>query len=211
MMILKRKEIIAAALVVLIGMAGYLNWSYQDTVSVQDGDSYVEAGKKLGEAQYVSSSKETEEPQADSQTEQKEEQSAEAWEEKKDNADGGQEQAATPTAYFESAKNDRETARANALEILNKTAENKEFDDEIRKKAQEEILNIASVTEKEAAVENIAKAKGYDKVCVFVNEDTVNISVKKDNFTESDAAKLQEIACSQLKISANNIKVVEVH
>ena len=51
-MVLKKKEIIAASLVVLIGVAGYLNWSYQDTIRVQDGESYVETGKKLGEAQY---------------------------------------------------------------------------------------------------------------------------------------------------------------
>jgi len=54
MMVLKKKEIIAAALVVLIGVAGYLNWSYQDTIRVTDGDSYNEA-KRLGEAQYVNS------------------------------------------------------------------------------------------------------------------------------------------------------------
>ena len=61
MMVFKKKEIIAAALVVLIGMAGYLNWSYQDTVHVRDGESYIETGKKLGEAQYVNSVEEVEE------------------------------------------------------------------------------------------------------------------------------------------------------
>ena len=35
-MVLKKKEIIAASLVVLIGVAGYLNWSYQDTIRVQE-------------------------------------------------------------------------------------------------------------------------------------------------------------------------------
>ena len=44
-MVLKKKEIIAASLVVLIGVAGYLNWSYQDTIRVQDGESYVETGR----------------------------------------------------------------------------------------------------------------------------------------------------------------------
>ena len=53
MLVLKKKELVAAALVVLIGVAGYLNWSYQDTVRVTDGADYIETGKKLGEAQYV--------------------------------------------------------------------------------------------------------------------------------------------------------------
>ena len=61
MMILKKKEVIAASLVVLIGLAGYLNWSYQDTVRVKDNDSYVQTGKMLGEAEMVSSNNETEE------------------------------------------------------------------------------------------------------------------------------------------------------
>ena len=53
MMVLKRKEIIATALVVLIGMAGYLNWSYQDTIRVKDGESYIETGKKISDAKPV--------------------------------------------------------------------------------------------------------------------------------------------------------------
>ena len=52
-MVLKRKEIVASALVVLIGVAGYLNWSYQDVMKVTDGDEYIATGKKLGEAQLV--------------------------------------------------------------------------------------------------------------------------------------------------------------
>ena len=55
MLVLKKKEIVATALVAMIGVAGYLNWSYQDTIRVTDGDEYIETGKKLGEAKYVSS------------------------------------------------------------------------------------------------------------------------------------------------------------
>ena len=48
MMTFRKKEIVAASLVVLIGMAGYLNWSYQDTIHVRDNESYVETCKMLG-------------------------------------------------------------------------------------------------------------------------------------------------------------------
>ena len=58
MMVLKKKEVVATALVVLIGVAGNLNWSYQDTIRVTDGESYLEEAKKLGEAEYVNSEKE---------------------------------------------------------------------------------------------------------------------------------------------------------
>lgn len=185
MMILRRKEIVAAALVVLIGMAGYLNWSYQDTVRVQDGESYIETGKKLGEAQLVNA-------EVDS-----------------DNAPE-KEVVSESGDYFENAKLEKQNARSRSLEILNETAANESFDKEIRKKAQEQILDIAEAGEKETAVENIAKAKGYHNICVFMNEDTVNITVKKDDFSQTDVTKLQEIATEQMKISPNAVKVVEI-
>ncbi len=185
MMILRRKEIVAAALVVLIGMAGYLNWSYQDTVRVQDGESYIETGKKLGETQMVNA----------------EVNGAVAPD--SENSDKNED-------YFENAKLEKQNSRARALEILNETAANESFDKEIRKKAQEQILELAAIGEKETAVENIAKAKGYHNICVFMNEKTVNVTVKKDGFSDIDVVKLQEIATEQMKISPNDVKVVEI-
>lgn len=216
-MVLKKKEIIAAALVVLIGTAGYLNWSYQDTIRVTDGESYIETGKKLGEAQYVSSVEEVEE------TEQTEE--AGAAEETLENADAENqtdeasentgegatvETVSDKGGYFEQAKLDRENSRAKSLEILNQTAENTSFDEEIRKKAGEQILNTASNLEKETQIESIAQSKGYNEICVYIDEAGVNIAVRKDGFSGEDAVRLTDIATEQLQISAKDVKIVEV-
>ena len=100
MLVLKKKEIVASALVVLIGVAGYLNWSYQDTVRVTDNADYVETGKKLGEAQYVAGEK------TDVESEKQEGSTEEVME------------------YFTVARMEKDNSRSKALEILNKTAEN---------------------------------------------------------------------------------------
>ena len=194
LMILRRKEIAAAALVVLIGMAGYLNWNYQDNLQIKDGDDFIETGKKIGEAQLVMNQNVDEEEKEATFEPTKTEEAPDT----------------SSSDYFENAKLERENARAKSLEILNQTAENKEFDNEIRKKAQTEILAIAKNTENEATIENLAKAKGYDKICVFINEDIVNISVQKAEFSDKDIAKIQAIATEQLKISADKLKIVEV-
>ena len=212
-MVLKKKEIIAAALVVLIGTAGYLNWSYQDTIKVTDGDSYIETGKKLGEAQYVSSVEEVEENGETEETagdaeEGQEENAAETSEDK-----GGEASVETVSdagGYFEQAKLDRENSRAKSLEILNQTAENTNFDEEIRKKAGDQILAAASNLEKETEIESIAQAKGYSEICVYIDEEKVNISIRKDGFSGEDVVKLTDIATEQLQIPAKNVKIVEV-
>ena len=192
-MVFRKKELIAASLVVLIGMAGYLNWSYQDTIHVTDGESYIETGKKLGEAQYVSGVEENvEETEAAVETE--------------DTAE-----IVTDTGgYFEQAKLNRETSRSKSLEILNSTAENEKFDQEIRQKAGDKILETAKNTERENTMESIAQSKGYAEICVYLEDNSANIMVRKEGFSEEDVVKLTDIATETLNLSANNIKIVEV-
>ena len=192
-MVFRKKELIAASLVVLIGMAGYLNWSYQDTIHVTDGESYIEPGKKLGEAQYVSGVEENVEE-------------TEAAAEAEDTAE-----IVTDTGgYFEQAKLNRETSRSKSLEILNSTAENEKFDQEIRQKAGDKILETAENTERENTMESIAQSKGYAEICVYLEDNSANIMVRKEGFCEEDVVKLTDIATETLNLSANNIKIVEV-
>ena len=207
-MILKKKEIIAASLVVLIGVAGYLNWSYQDTIKVRDGESYVETGKKLGEAQYVSSNEEVEESVPEGET-------AETID--GENNENTEEAPAEETSggeidadYFDRAKLNREESRSKSLEILNQTAQNESFDEEIRKKAGDKILTVADNVQKESEIEGIAQSKGYSEICVYVDSGDANVVVRKDGFNNDDVVKLTELVTDHLKISAQNVKIVEV-
>lgn len=206
-MVLKKKEIIAASLVVLIGVAGYLNWSYQDTISVQDGESYIETGKKLGEAQYVNANSETEEKGEDG-TEETNAENAE--ETQSDEAKQTSETVEGGADYFEQAKLNKENSRSKSLEILKQTAENESFDAEIRKKAGDKIIAVADNVQKETEIESIAGSKGYNEICVYVDEAEADVMVRKDGFCDDDVVKLTAIVTEQLKISAQNVKIVEV-
>lgn len=186
MMILKKKEIIASALVVLIGVAGYLNWSYQDTIRVTDGGSYLEQVKKLGEAEFVSSDKTDVEENEDAK-----------------------ETAVTTGEYFTEAKLSKDNARSKALEILNQTAINESFDMDVRKEAQSKIVSMAESTEKEAIIENIARAKGYKDISVYIDGESVEIIVKKNNFSAEDVKTIKELVTAELDTSAKNIKIIE--
>ena len=186
MMVLKKKEVVATALVVLIGVAGYLNWSYQDTIRVTDGGSYLEEAKKLGEAEYVSTDK------ADVPVDEEE-----------------AEETAAEASYFTEAKMSKENSRSKALEILNQTATNESFDSEVRKQAQNKIISIAENTEKEAIIENVARAKGYKDISVYIDGESVEIIVKKKDFSAEDVKTLKEIVTSELYTSAKNIKIIE--
>ena len=179
MLVLKKKEIVAAALVAMIGVAGYLNWSYQDTVRVTDSEDYIATGKKLGEAQYVST---------DSENVKEEDFSSD---------------------YFAEAKQEKETARSKALEILEKTAENESFDEETKKNARQRMIEMAQSVEKEAIIENIAKAKGYNEISVYIDGASVDVVIKKQDFGENDVKVLKQIITEQLSIGADGIKIIQ--
>lgn len=189
MLVMRKKEIVAGALVVLIGVAGYLNWSYQDTVRVTDGDEYIQMGKKLGEAQYVN---------ADTQAVDV---SAKVRDEEASNKSAGE--------YFAMAKAEKESSRSKSLEILNKTAENESFDEQTRQNAQQKILDIAQNAQKEAIIESVAEAKGYENISVYIDTNTADIIVQKDNFSQDDVNVLTQIVSEQTDIAPSNIKIVE--
>ncbi|MCC8160773.1 MAG: SpoIIIAH-like family protein [Oscillospiraceae bacterium] len=211
-MVLKKKEIIAASLVVLVGVAGYLNWSYQDTIRVQDGESYVETGKKLGEAQYVNASGEVEETASEENGSEEETAQTEETEDsgETEETEVSEETSADTSNYFEQARLNKETSRSKSLEILNQTAENESFDAEIRQKAGDKILAVADNVQKESEIESIAQSKGYGEICVYVDDTEAKVMVSKDVFSDEDGVKLSEIVTNQLKISAQNVKIVEV-
>lgn len=212
MLVLKKKELVAAALVVLIGVAGYLNWSYQDTVRVTDGADYIETGKKLGEAQYVNAD-------ADSVSGTEENVIAKADKKDKDkksekNADSDKDNETenknvkNSSDYFSQAKIEKDSSRSKALEILNKTAENESFDENTRINAQQKILDMASNAEKETIIEGLARAKGYDKISVYIEGESADIVVDKADFSEKDAGIIKEIVSEQVNVSPSNIKIV---
>ena len=184
-MMFKKKEVIAASLVVLIGLAGYLNWSYQDTVKVRDNDTYVETGKMLGEAEMVSSNNENTEKK-DTKTE------------------------VENTAYFEDAKQNRESARSAAMEALKATTQDETVDEKTRNLAGEKLVKCAENMELENTIESVAEAKGFSEVCVYINEDSAVVTVRASGFSQTQATALCEIVTETANIDMNKIKIVEV-
>ncbi len=214
MMILKKKEIIAASLVVLIGMAGYLNWSYQDTVRVRDNESYVETGKTLGEAEMVSSdngaAEASETPSETAASEAPADAAADDTAAEETSGEAPASDNAGAAQYFEEAKMNRESARASAMEALKATSSDTSIDEATRALAGEKLVACAADIELENQIESISAAKGYSEVCAYINEGAATLAVRSDGLTGDDISKLTDIVTSSSEITADNVKIVEV-
>lgn len=205
-MILKKKELIAASLVVLIGMAGYLNWSYQDTMRVEDNESYVATGKTLGEAEMVLANNEVTEEEATSAPAN----SQEGDEQKEEDNTAPADEEMANTKYFEEAKMNRESARAAAMEALKTTSSDTSIDEATRTLAGEKLVACAQNIEVESKIESIASAKGFPDTCAYINEGTATLTVKTDGLSNDDVAKLTDIVTGNCDVGANKVKIIEV-
>ena len=208
MMTFRKKEIVAASLVVLIGMAGYLNWSYQDTIHVRDNESYVETGKMLGEAEMVSANNSATEADEDGAEDAAEETAAETGS-GADEQEGAAEETAAVMSIDE-AKMNREAARSKAMEVLKSTSADGSIDEATRTLAGEKLVSCAANIEKENEIESVAAAKGFSDVCAYINEETATITVKSDGMKPEDIQKLTDVVISTGGIKAQNVKIVEI-
>lgn len=197
-----KRNAIAAAIVLFVCGAVYLNWSYsQDTA----------AGKNLGEAALVGSQND---PLLEKQKEGAAAEEGAAGEEgaKTEEGAAAQEGAdAESGTYFSTARLNRQQARDNALSLLQEAAEDEKADQSSVDQANAAIQTMADYTMTEAQIENLITAKGYTDCVAFLGEDSISVvvSAMENGMTDADAARIGEIVMEQTGLKADQIKIIE--
>lgn len=187
-----KRNAIAAAIVLFVCGAVYLNWSYaQDT----------QAGKNLGEATLVGSDSllGTQDGQAT-----------------KDNAggeDAASQDGSTPSGtYFSTARLNRQQARDSALSLLQDAAAREDADEAVKNQLNDNIQTMADYTVTEAQIENLVVAKGYTDCVAFIGEDALSLAVSAPagGLTEADTAKILDVVKQTAGYTAGQVTIIEV-
>ena len=182
MIVLRKKQLVALSLVLLIGAAGYLNYTFENEVADPGAvEVYNEENKKLGEAQMVSTSE------------------SKKQETQQENTGG----------YFSEARLSREIKRDESIDTLLEIVNSAGADSEAKNAAREQIQQITDWMEKEVTIENMIKAKGYKESVVFISENLVSVAVLSEGLNEVDAAVICDIATSISGYSAQKVNIVE--
>lgn len=187
-----KRNAVVVAIVLFVGAAVYLNWSYNNQTEETEDDP----GKVLGETSLVNG-------------EQDEEGTAQTGETGETEETDGEE--TTQTGYFASARLNRQQARDSALELLQEAAADASADQALIDEANASIQAMATYTMSEAQAENLITAKGYGECVCFLNEDSASVvvSATENGLTESDTARIVEIVMETTGLEANQIKIIE--
>ena len=194
-----KRNAVVVAIVLFVGAAVYLNWSYgREAAEDPNGES---TGKLLGQTTLVNGG--NGETQTDPGTQPS------AGPDLSD--DQPQESGSLSTGYFASARLNRQQARDSALALLQQAAADENAQQAVVDEANASIQAMAALTLSEAKVENLITAKGYGDCVCFINDNSASVVVSstENGLSGNDVTKIVEIVKEETGLSASKITVIE--
>lgn len=178
----KRNAVIAGVLV-LVCAGIYLNWLYGG--GTPDLTETLDADKIMGETTLVMHSEGEEyAQQVDANVDAEE--------------------------YFAQMRLSRQTARDEAINVLQETIAYAQGEDTSESSA--ELESIISDALAESQIESLVVAKGYTDCVAYISDDGISLAVASpaEGITETDVALLADIVMSQTDFTLSDIRIIGV-
>lgn len=203
-----KRNAVVVAIVLFVGAAVYLNWSYSKEAA--DGGKEGEGGKLLGQTTLVNGENDGKGGQTGTGKDDGKDADPKASADPSA-APTGEPGGATSTGYFASARLNRQQARDSALELLQKAAADENAQQTVLDEANASIQTMAALTLSEANVENLVTAKGYGDCVCFINENSASVVVSStaDGLNETDIAKIAEIVMEETGLTPTKVTIIE--
>lgn len=113
------------------------------------------------------------------------------------------------TNYFAASQIERQRARDEAIEVLQGVVDDADALDSAKEQALADIAAIAATIEKEANIESLIKAKGFEECVAVINGDKANIIVKSEGLQPNQLSQILEIVYLQADILPENVTIAE--
>ena len=112
-------------------------------------------------------------------------------------------------AYFSATQVSRQRARDEALEVLQAVVENVDSTEAMKNEALAEIAVIADEIQKEANIESLITAKGFEACVAVINDDTASIVVKSADLQPAQIAQINAIVYEQAGILPSGVTIIK--
>lgn len=117
----------------------------------------------------------------------------------------------TESEYFSSARVDRQKARDESLEKLQKIIDSSSEGDAAKKEATEKIAKISDMINNENKIETLVTAKGVKNCLAVINENSnkVDIIVDAEELSDTVILQIKEIATGQLGCTYEDVTIIQ--
>ena len=110
--------------------------------------------------------------------------------------------------YFEAYRTNRQSIRDMEMRYVQTNSDNQGSDEAVKKEAEQRLLEIASLMEKELKLESLIKSKGFEDVIAFVEDGSVNIVVKAEKLTSAQATKILKLVVDETGEASQNVTII---
>ena len=110
--------------------------------------------------------------------------------------------------YFSTTLVSRQKARDEALEVLQAVVDNVEASETVKNEALAGISAIADEIQKEANIESLITAKGFEKCVAVLNGDKASIIVSADSLQPAQIAQINTIVYEQAGIEPAGVTII---
>ena len=111
-------------------------------------------------------------------------------------------------SYFSATLVSRQKARDEALEVLQSVVDNVEASETVKNEALAGISAIADEMQKEANIESLIMAKGFEKCVAVLNGDTASIIVSASDLQPAQIAQINAIVYEQSGIAPTGVTII---
>ena len=204
--ILKKNQMMIAALAVMIAAAGYLNYSGKIFPKEKKAQ---ETGAELANQELLDISEEDLEANASTDIESQD----------KTGEDGSVEgtpgeavlTSGTANAVVAEAKVTREQVRAKNKETLQQIIDSENLSEEQKQDAVNQMVAMTDLAEKEVAAEKMLASKGFSEAVVSLTQDGADVVVNAAELSDANRAQIEDIITRKTGIAAQNIVITPVH
>ena len=194
--VIKKNQILASMVVLMLVVAGYLNYTYDPTKEYQTELTGV-MSNNLGDTYLVDSSS-----ISTLALESNVEEASKVIE-----ASG---KVTTAEEYFATTRMERENTFDEQKETYEKMLTNSSIEESQKSYAQSEITKINRQKNAITIAENLIKLKGYKDVVILVNDGSVNVIVMAESLSDSQKVEIENIVITELQVEKNQLHVQNI-
>lgn len=198
-----KRQLILASLVLALGAAVYLNWQLADTTLPVEGETTETESSTLGAAQLVNSNY-VETVSDGTESEESEPGETVSVMTTVEN----EEDSAETAAALSDARMSRQTARDEAVELLEDILADAQADTAVKEAAVSEASLIAQNILKETNIETLVQAKGFKACVAYINGDNCTVVVNGDMDDTQNALIVRDIIVTETGLAADKIKII---
>ncbi|MDD6101982.1 MAG: SpoIIIAH-like family protein [Clostridiales bacterium] len=111
--------------------------------------------------------------------------------------------------FMGNSKLDREQVRAANKETLQNIVSDKSLTDEAKKSAVDNLVSLTKEAGIEDELETLLEAKGYETVCYY-GEKGIDVVVNKSSLSQTDVAKIEDVVTRKTDIGVKDIVITNV-